>query len=74
MKAGDKIEYKILSNVTKREFRKEKKRFSWESFITQMDNNLYKAKLNPYTILKHFKKGIREAADIKSPLNKYLCL
>lgn len=27
MKAGDKIEYKILSNVTKREFGKERKNF-----------------------------------------------
>jgi len=46
MRAGDKIEYKILSNVTKREFRKEKKRLSQGSFITQMDNNLYKPKPN----------------------------
>jgi hypothetical protein len=37
-----------------------------------MDNSLYKPKPNPSTILKHLKKGIREAADIHPPLNKYL--
>jgi hypothetical protein len=39
-----------------------------------MNNNWYKPKPNPYKILKHFRNGIREAADIYSPLKKYLCL
>jgi hypothetical protein len=62
-KAGDKVENKILSNVTQREFRKEKW-LSRESFVKQMGNNGYKPKPHLYKILKHLKNGIREAADI----------
>jgi hypothetical protein len=41
MKVGDKMEYKRLSNVTKKSLGREKKRLLWESFVIQMENSFY---------------------------------
>ena len=64
----DKISYKRLSAIAKRE-RRERKRLSCEEFTSQTEYDLGKPRPNTYKILIHFNQDIREYGIINCRLN-----
>ena len=60
---ADKINYKRLVAIVRRESRK-RKRMSWERFVSHIEHDLYRTRPNTYKILKHLNQDIRESGSL----------
>lgn len=64
----DKMNYKRLTAIVKRESRK-RKRLSWEKFVSNIEHDLYRIRPNSYKILKHLNQDTRETGSLKCKLD-----
>jgi hypothetical protein len=66
-KQEDFMEYKKAAALARRKAR-QRKRNSWEKFITNLEHDLYRTPPNMYKIIKH--KDIKESANVKGDIHE----